>query len=139
MSQMMVTTLGLVFVSVVLLTFAVDRLFTRRSVAGRRLSALANPQNPTTVLTAPGGSLTDALDLLVLCLEAGSSLDQAIVKASDELGVAYPALGDQLRILIAEMRAGKPRLEAFRGLATRTQVDDVRSLVSMLVQTDKFG
>ena len=83
--------------------------------------------------------LADALDLLVLCLEAGSSLDQAIVKASDELGVAYPALGDQLRILISEMRAGKPRMEAFRGLADRTRVEDVRTLVSMLVQTDRFG
>lgn len=83
--------------------------------------------------------LADALDLLVLCLEAGSSLDQAIVKASDELDVAYPALSDQLHILISEMRAGKPRLDAFRGLADRTQVDDVRALVSMLIQTDKFG
>jgi tight adherence protein C len=83
--------------------------------------------------------LADTLDLLVLCLEAGSSLDQAIVKASEELGVAYPALGDQLRILISEMRAGKPRLEAFRGLSERTQVDDVRALVAMLLQTDKFG
>jgi tight adherence protein C len=83
--------------------------------------------------------LADTLDLLVLCLEAGSSLDQAIVKASEELGVAYPALGHQLRILIAEMRGGKPRLEAFRGLAQRTQVDDVRALVAMLIQTDKFG
>ena len=83
--------------------------------------------------------LADALDLLVLCLEAGSSLDQAIVKASEELDVAYPALGDQLHILISEMRAGKPRLEAFRGFADRTQVDDVRALVAMLIQTDKFG
>jgi tight adherence protein C len=83
--------------------------------------------------------LADALDLLVLCLEAGSSLDQAIVKASEELDVAYPALGDQLHILISEMRAGKPRLEAFRNLADRTQVDDVRALVAMLIQTDKFG
>ena len=83
--------------------------------------------------------LADTLDLLVLCLEAGSSLDQAIVKASEELGVAYPALGDQLNILISEMRAGKPRLEAFRGLADRTHVDDVRALVAMLIQTDKFG
>ena len=83
--------------------------------------------------------LADALDLLVLCLEAGSSLDQAIVKAGEELDVAYPALGDQLRILISEMRAGKPRLDAFRGFADRTQVDDVRALVAMLIQTDKFG
>ena len=83
--------------------------------------------------------LADALDLLVLCLEAGSSLDQAIVKAGEELYVAYPALGDQLHILISEMRAGKPRLEAFRALADRTQVDDVRAMVAMLIQTDKFG
>jgi tight adherence protein C len=83
--------------------------------------------------------LADALDLLVLCLEAGSGLDQAIVKASEELGMSYPALGDQLRIVISEMRAGKGRLEAFRGLAERTQVDDVRALVAMLVQTDRFG
>lgn len=83
--------------------------------------------------------LADALDLLVLCLEAGSSLDQSLVKAGDELEVAYPALGDQLRFVISEMRAGKPRLEAFKGLAARTQVDDVRSLVAMLVQTDRFG
>ena len=83
--------------------------------------------------------LADTLDLLVLCLEAGCGLDQALVKANDELSVAYPALSDQLHILLAEMRAGKPRLEAFRGLAARTQVDDVRALVSMLVQTDRFG
>jgi tight adherence protein C len=83
--------------------------------------------------------LADALDLLVLCLEAGSSLDQAVVKASEELGVAYPALGEQLHILISEMRAGKARLDAFRGLADRTRVDDVRALVAMLIQTDKFG
>jgi tight adherence protein C len=83
--------------------------------------------------------LADALDLMVLCLEAGSSLDQAIVKTGEELDVAYPALGDQLGILISEMRAGKPRIDAFRGFADRTQVDDVRALVSMLIQTDKFG
>ncbi|MCC7008020.1 MAG: type II secretion system F family protein [Acidobacteria bacterium] len=83
--------------------------------------------------------LADALDLLVLCLEAGSGLDQAIVKASDELSVAYPALGDQLRLVVSETRAGKSRLDAFRALATRTQVDEVRALVTMLVQTDRFG
>jgi len=83
--------------------------------------------------------LADALDLLVLCLEAGSSLDQAIIKASEELSIAYPALGAQLRILISELRAGIPRIDAFRGFADRSQVHDVRGLVSMLIQTDKFG
>lgn len=83
--------------------------------------------------------LADVLDLLVLCLEAGSGLDQALVKASDELSVAYPALGDQLRQVVSETRAGKSRLDAFRALASRTQVDEVRALVTMLVQTDRFG
>jgi tight adherence protein C len=83
--------------------------------------------------------LADALDLLVLCLEAGSSLDQAIVKATEELAVSYPVLAEQLAIIIAEMRAGKARIDAFRGFAERTKVDDTRALVSMLVQTDRFG
>jgi len=83
--------------------------------------------------------LPDVLDLLVVCLEAGSSLDQAIVRASDDLEISYPALADELRILNTETRAGKPRLEAFKNLAQRTKVDDVRALVAMLVQTDRFG
>ena len=83
--------------------------------------------------------LPDALDLLIVCIEAGSSLDQGIVKASDELDVAHPALANELRMLTTEIRAGKPRLEAFRNFAARTRVDDVRSLVTMLTQTDRFG
>ena len=83
--------------------------------------------------------LPDLLDLLIVCLEAGSSLDQAIVKATDELELAYPPLAEEFRMLITETRAGKPRLEAFKNLASRTGVDDVRALVSMLVQTDRFG
>jgi tight adherence protein C len=83
--------------------------------------------------------LPDALDLFIVCLEAGSSLDQAIVKASDELGITYPALAEELRLTTLEVRAGKPRLEAFKNFAARTRVDDVRALVAMLVQTDRFG
>lgn len=83
--------------------------------------------------------LPDALDLFVVCVEAGSGLDQAIVKASDELGIAYPALAYQLRLITTEIRAGKPRVDAFRNFAARTKVDDVQSLVTLLVQTDKFG
>jgi tight adherence protein C len=83
--------------------------------------------------------LPDVLDLLIVCVEAGSSLDQSIVKASDELEVAHPALAKELRIVTTEIRAGKPRLEAFRNFADRTKVDDVRSLVTMLTQTDRFG
>jgi tight adherence protein C len=83
--------------------------------------------------------LPDLLDLLIVCLEAGSSLDQAVVKASEELAISYPALARELRILTTETRAGKPRLEAFRNLAQRTRVEDLRTLVSMLTQTDRYG
>jgi tight adherence protein C len=83
--------------------------------------------------------LPDALDLLIVCVEAGSALDQAIVKASEELALAYPALAEELRMITTETRAGKPRLEAFKNFASRTGVDDVRALVAMLVQTDRFG
>jgi len=83
--------------------------------------------------------LPDALDLLIVCVEAGCGLDQAIVKASDELALSYPALTHELRLITTEIRAGKPRLEAFKNFALRTKVDDVQSLVALLVQTDKFG
>jgi tight adherence protein C len=83
--------------------------------------------------------LPDAIDLIVVCVEAGSSLDQAIVRASDELEFAVPALAGELRTVTNEIRAGKPRIEAFQGLARRTPIDDVRSLVAMLTQTDRFG
>jgi len=83
--------------------------------------------------------LPDALDLLIVCVEAGAGLDAAIVKASEELSIAYPALAEELRLITTETRAGKPRLEAFRNFAQRTGVEDVRTLVAMLVQTDRFG
>ena len=83
--------------------------------------------------------LPDALDLIVVCVEAGSSLDQAIVRTSEELEIALPALAQELRIMTGEIRAGKPRLEAFQSLAKRTGVDDIRALVAMLMQTDRFG
>jgi tight adherence protein C len=83
--------------------------------------------------------LPDALDLFIVCVEAGCGLDQAIVKASDELGLTYPALAYELRLITTEIRAGKPRMEAFKNFAARTLVDDVQSLVALLVQTDKFG
>jgi len=83
--------------------------------------------------------LPDALDLMIVCLEAGSAMDQAIMKVGEELAGAYPALSEEFKLLITETRAGKPRLEAFRNLASRTGVDDVKSLVAMLVQTDRFG
>jgi tight adherence protein C len=86
-----------------------------------------------------GNGLPDALDLLIVCVEAGCGLDQAVIKAADELGLTYPELAYELRLVTTEIRAGKARIEAFKNFAARTKVDDVRSLVSLLVQTDKFG
>ena len=83
--------------------------------------------------------LPDALDLLIVSLEAGLALDQAILKCSEELLIAYPALSEELQFVNTETRAGKPRVEALKNFAKRTQVDDVRALVAMLVQTERFG
>lgn len=84
-------------------------------------------------------SLADMLDLLVVSVEAGLGLDQALQRVGEELAFAYPALSDELRLINLELRAGKPRSEALRNLADRTGVDDLGSLVTMLIQTDKFG
>jgi tight adherence protein C len=84
-------------------------------------------------------SLADMLDLLVVSVEAGLGLDQALQRVGQELAVAYPELSDELRLINLELRAGKPRSEALRNLADRTGVDDLSSLVTMLIQTDKFG
>lgn len=83
--------------------------------------------------------LPDAIDLLIVCIESGSGLDQALNRVAEELALPYPALARELELVSAETRAGKPRLEAFKNFASRTKVDDVRSLVAMLVQTDRFG
>ena len=83
--------------------------------------------------------LPDALDLLVVSVEAGLGLDQAILRVGQELAFAHPDLCDELRLVNLELRAGKGRGDALHHLAERTGVDDVQSLVAMLVQTDKFG
>lgn len=83
--------------------------------------------------------LPDAIDLMIVCIESGSGLDQALNRVAAELALPYPALARELEMISSETRAGKPRLEAFKNFAARTKVDDVRSLVAMLVQTDRFG
>jgi len=89
--------------------------------------------------TQISNGLADALDILIVCVEAGNAIDQAILKAAEELEVSHPVLAHELQLVNIETRAGKPRLEAFRNFADRTKVEDVRSLVAMLVQTDRFG
>lgn len=83
--------------------------------------------------------LPDALDLTVVCVEAGLPLDQALMRVGEDLKYAHPELREEFYLANLEMRAGKPRAEALRNLATRTGVDDVRLLVAALVQTDRFG
>ena len=83
--------------------------------------------------------LPDTLDLLVVSVEAGLGLDQAILRVSEELAFAHPDLSSEMRLINLELRAGKARAEALRNFADRTGVDDISSLVTMLVQTDKFG
>ena len=83
--------------------------------------------------------LPDSLDLLVVSVEAGLGLDQAIQRVAEELYFAHPDLCEEMRLINLELRAGKNRIDALHNFAARTGVEDVRSLVSMLVQTDKFG
>jgi tight adherence protein C len=83
--------------------------------------------------------LPDALDLTVICVEAGLALDQALMRVGQDLHHAHPDLSDEFHLVNLEMRAGKPRAEALRNLVERTGVDDIRSLVGTLIQTDRFG
>jgi tight adherence protein C len=83
--------------------------------------------------------LPDVLDLLIICIEAGLSLDQATARSAVELKLAQPELCDELNIVVLEQRAGRPRGEAWKHLAERTDVDAVRNLTTMLVQAEQFG
>jgi tight adherence protein C len=84
-------------------------------------------------------SLPDALDLLVICMEAGLGLDQAILRVGQELKISHAALSEEFVLIGLEQRAGKPRLEAWRNMADRAGVESVRQFVQMLVQTERFG
>lgn len=83
--------------------------------------------------------LPDVLDLLVICVEAGLSLDQATARTAQELVKAQPALSDELGIVALEQRAGRARSDAWKHLADRTDVEVIRNLVSMLIQAEQFG
>jgi tight adherence protein C len=84
-------------------------------------------------------SLPDALDLMVVCVEAGLGLDQAIQNVSKELAISHPEICEELGLITLEMRAGKRRSEALRNLADRTGEPELRKLVAILIQTDRFG
>jgi len=83
--------------------------------------------------------LPEALDLIVICVEAGLSMDKATMRTSEELRISQPAIADELNLVYLEQRAGRPRGEAWKHLGDRTDVDNIRSLASILIQADKFG
>jgi len=84
-------------------------------------------------------ALPDAMDLMVICVEVGLGMDQALMRVADELELVHPELSAELSMVTLEMRVGKTRLDALRELATRTGLDDIKALVGILVQTDRFG
>jgi len=84
-------------------------------------------------------ALPDCLDLLVVCVEAGLGLDHALLKVAQELRVTHRELSDEVQLVNLEMRIGKARIDALRELAKRTGLEDIKSLVAMLIQTERFG
>jgi tight adherence protein C len=84
-------------------------------------------------------ALPDGLDLLVICVEVGLGLDQAMLRVAQELKIVHPELSEELTLVNLEMRVGKTRIEALRELGRRTGLDDLKTLVAMLIQTERFG
>jgi tight adherence protein C len=84
-------------------------------------------------------ALPDALDLLVICVEAGMGLDEGITRVANEIKLSSPDLSDELRLLNLELRAGKDKQNALKNLALRTDIEEVKNLVVLLIQADKFG
>ena len=83
--------------------------------------------------------LPEALDMMVVCVEAGMGLDAAINRVGEEIKLSNKVVGEEFRLLSLELRAGKQRKEALRALAMRTNLEDVNSLVTLLIQTERFG
>jgi tight adherence protein C len=108
-----------------LAAFILPRTWLRRRIAARQ--------------EAIRRSLPDALDLLVVCVEAGLGLDSAILRVGQEMELGHRALSDELKAMTLELRAGKLRQDAFRDMAGRIGLEDVNSLVAVLVQTESFG
>ena len=84
-------------------------------------------------------ALPDALDLLVICVEVGLGLDQSILRVAQEVRIVHPELSEELQMVNLEMRVGTSRLDALRELARRTGLDELKALVAMLIQTERFG
>jgi tight adherence protein C len=83
--------------------------------------------------------LPDFLDLMVVCVEAGLSLDQALLRTTEELRTGHPEIAAEMGLVILEQRAGRPRLDAWKNLAERVDIEIIRTLVAAIVQADQFG
>lgn len=81
----------------------------------------------------------DALDMMLVCVEAGQSLDQSIIRVAKEIRAGYPALADEFEIVAHEMKAGKDRIQVLRDMSERAGVPDVASFVTVLIQSTSFG
>jgi len=81
----------------------------------------------------------EALDLIVICVEAGLSMDKATMRTAEELRISQPAIAEELNLVYLEQRAGLPRADAWKHFGDRTDVDTIRSLASIVIQADKFG
>jgi tight adherence protein C len=84
-------------------------------------------------------SIPDAIDLLVICVDAGLGIDQAMLRVGQELAVSHPQINEEFLQINREQRAGKPRLDAWQSFAERSQLPDIAGFVNMLVQTERFG
>ena len=84
-------------------------------------------------------AIPDALDLLIICLEAGLGIDQALNRVCDEIRIGQPELADEFGLVMLEQRAGRTRADAWRNLAERTGLDTIKALCSILIQADQFG
>ena len=116
---------GFMLIALPALGYLLPDLFLRKKIAAYR--------------TKIRESLPDAIDLLVICVEAGLSMDQALQRISHELALRYPAITDEFIQLNLEQRAGKPRIQAWQGMADRLQLPEITSFLTMLIQTERFG
>jgi tight adherence protein C len=119
------TTRLLVLVTGALLGWMLPFLVLKRKVAKRK--------------RALQRGLADALDLMVVCVEAGLGVNQALLRVAEEMDRVSPEISDELTMVTLEMRAGTPRDEALKNMAERTGLQDVRAWVNMMIQTDRFG
>jgi tight adherence protein C len=135
--------LALLFVSISLAVFPASRfmivwilisIFLGAAIPDIWLSRAIDARKERIQLAIP-----DALDLAVICVEAGLGLDQAMMRIAQEMEGPYPDLSDEFRLRNIEINMGRNRTEAFRNLAARTGVEDLKSLIAILIQTDRFG